>query len=189
MKTIVITGKSGSGKSYVSALLAKELSAKIINFDTISHQTLTLENVKAFVKQTFGESVFDENLNINRKKLGELAFSNPQKLEILNQLCEQEMIGIIDSILETSDSQYIILEYLLLPEMKYFKTSNIKILVKAAKEIRKKRIINRDSISSDYYEKREHNSIEFNESDYDFIINNNSSIDIKSIAQKIKAEF
>ena len=31
--------------------------------------------------------------------------------------------------------------------------------------------------------------IEFNEKDYDFIIDNNNSIDIKSIAQKIKAEF
>ena len=33
MKTIAISGKSGSGKSYIAHLLAKELSAEIINFD------------------------------------------------------------------------------------------------------------------------------------------------------------
>ena len=189
MKTIAISGKSGSGKSYIAHLLAKELSAEIINFDEVSHQSLMLENVKDFVRQTFGESVFDSNKNINRKELGKIAFSDPQKLEILNQLCEIEMVNIIDSQLNKSKSEYVILEYLLIPQMKYFKTANVKILVKASNETRKQRILKRDNISSDYYDKREQNSIDFNENDFDIIIQNDKSFDVKTIAEKIKADF
>jgi len=70
--------------------------------------------------------------------------------------------------------------------MKYFKMSDCKILIKADTHIRKTRILTRDNISEAYFNSRENNSIEYNESQYDIIIENNHNLDIDKIIKQIK---
>ena len=66
---IGITGKSGSGKSFLSEQLKEKLDAIHIDIDKISHRVLLEDKTQEFIKQEFGESVFDNGI-INRKKLG-----------------------------------------------------------------------------------------------------------------------
>lgn len=186
MKIIIITGKSGSGKTYVATKLAKFLNAKHINLDEISHKTLETETLKSFVLNEFGTSVFDEN-KINRKKLGALAFLDTNKLNKLNALSEQIMNDIIDEEIQNCKNEFVVLDYLLLPKMKYLSLANIKILVKSNDSTRKSRVISRDNISEDYFLSRESHSIEFNETEYDFILNNEQNIDFETLVSKIKA--
>ena len=187
MKTIVITGKSGSGKTYVAEKLAAVLDCEILSLDKISHKTLETETLKTFVYNNFGKEVFDENGNIIRKKIGEIAFNNPVLLQKLNNIAEIEMEKIIDNHLSNTPANIVILEYALLPKMKYFSNAMLKILVVANDNIRRSRIIERDNISKDYFEIRDNNSLEYNESDYDFVVSNNETAsNITEVIKQIK---
>lgn len=185
MKIIVVSGKSGSGKTYVSNKLADALGCASLDLDTISHQTLTLDHTKAFIKDIFGESVFNDN-KIDTKALGKVAFSSPDLLEKLNDFCHQEMLKIIDQQLAQLSSEYVVLDYLLLPKMKYFDMAHFKVLVKADDHTRKTRIISRDSITPEYYDSRESNSIDFDESTFDYVLENSTNSNLDELVSQIK---
>ena len=183
MKIITISGKSGSGKSYVAKLIASVFDANLIDIDEISHKTLELENVKNEIKKMFGKGVFDGD-NISRKKLSQIVFSSPEKLDFVNNLCWPEIDKIVDERL--SNKKINILDYSLLPKMKYFDDS-FKILVEANKNVRKNRILTRDKISEPLFELREKNSLKYCKKDFDIVVNNNNDIDKNDIINKINA--
>ena len=185
MKIIVVSGKSGSGKTYIANKLASALGCKALDLDQVSHQTLTLDHTKAFVKHTFGDGVFVGE-NIDTKTLGKIAFSNPKLLAKLNDFCHQEMLKIIDKQIAETTTEYIVLDYLLLPQMKYFDMAHFKVLVKADNHTRKTRIISRDKITEEYFESREANSINFDENKFDFVLENSLNSNIDELLSKIK---
>ena len=78
-------------------------------------------------------------------------------------------------LIENSAHKYIILEYALLSQMKFFSESDYKILMKSSDEIRKNRVLIRDNISKEYLESREKNLPSYQEKDFDEIIENNES--------------
>lgn len=186
MEIIVVTGKSGAGKTYVSNILKNLLDAEHLSLDTISHQTLTFLKVKNFVRDNFGNDVFDAD-EINRKKLGAITFKNPELLNQLNKICEEEMEKLIDEHISSCTKKYLILDYMLLPLMKYFDMAKFKILVTASNDTRKQRIIKRDGITEEYFLLRDKHSLSFNKDDYDFVISEKTSSNIETIASKIKA--
>lgn len=81
---IGITGSIGSGKTTVSGIL-KKYGFKIINADEIGHEIIE-KNSSAYNKiiSTFGKEILDNKKNINRKKLGDIVFSDKNKLKKLN---------------------------------------------------------------------------------------------------------
>ena len=86
MKVIGLTGGIGSGKSMVSRLLA-ELGATIIDADKVGHEALNPgTEVWSKVVATFGRQILDPCDTINRKKLGDVAFRNPDSLSRLNEI-------------------------------------------------------------------------------------------------------
>lgn len=184
---IAISGKSGTGKSFISEQLATFFNAEVISFDKISHQTLEDDNIKNQITAFFGNSILKNN-KINRKLLGKIVFNNEEKLNWLNNLCEQKMVKIIDEIMQKNKNKNFIFDYALLPKMKYFKISDYKILIKSSDKIRKSRIIKRDNISEEYFFVRDKNSIDYKESDFDLIIENNNDLNIQKIANKIKED-
>ena len=94
---IGITGRSGSGKSYLSDILAEKLDMIHIDIDKISHEILTFEKSKNFLLNEFGPEIFDNGI-VNRKALGKIVFASPEKLEKLNRFCQIEMESKIDEI-------------------------------------------------------------------------------------------
>ncbi len=181
---ILITGKSGSGKTFIANKLASFFNAEVISFDKISHDALKLPDVINEIKTQFGEEIIENNV-INRKKLGKIVFNDENKLQFLNSLIQTKMESQIDKILKNNSKIYI-LEYLLLPKMKYFNMSNCKVLIKANDHLRKSRIIERDNISEEYFYKRENNSIEFDENLFDIIVQNDNNLDFEKLASNIK---
>ena len=78
------------------------------------------------------------------------------------------MCEIIDEIIATNEN--VIIEWILLPQTKYFDMCDVKILCKRSYENRLKAVMERDNISTEYFETREKNSIEYNEDLFDKII-------------------
>ncbi len=74
--------------------MLKKRGAVIIDADKISRQ-LMLPGKQAWleIKQNFGDKVLYPDGNINRKKLGEIVFSDRYKLQILNQITHPKIIN------------------------------------------------------------------------------------------------
>ncbi len=79
MKWIGLTGGIATGKSTVSRLI-QSLDIPVIDADQISHQTTKIGAVgyDSVVSQ-FGMDILRPDLEIDRKKLGEVIFQNPHK--------------------------------------------------------------------------------------------------------------
>jgi dephospho-CoA kinase len=172
---IGISGKSGSGKTKIAEALSTKLGADIISFDKVCHLSIEKESFKQLVREKISTDVFDAKGNIVRKKLGEIVFADKEKLQLINQHSEKIMIAIIDELIKTNKKPYLILEYALLPLMKYFNMCQFKILVTANEAIRCERIMNRDGVSEEYFKKREANSISYIPALFDVVVENHSN--------------
>ena len=185
---IGISGKSGSGKTKIAEALSAKLGADIISFDIVSHLSIEKESFKQLVREKISTDVFDSKGNIVRKKLGEIVFADKEKLQLINQHSEKIMIAIIDELIKTNKKPYMILEYALLPLMKYFNMCQFKILVTANEAIRCERIMNRDGVSEEYFKKREANSISYIPALFDVVIENHSNEEcsVENVVKLIK---
>lgn len=174
MKLIGITGKTGSGKSTIGKLLEKRLNCTYIDIDKIGHEATSDSIISEKLCIEFGQDILDENKNIDRKKLGNIVFSNKEKMDILTSLTWNYMQDKLDIIL-SKNNDYCILDWALLPIVKYFDMCDIKILINSDDIKRKERIIKRDNISKEYLEKREANTLDYSKFQFDYIFNNNYS--------------
>ena len=86
MTEFAITGGIGSGKSTVSAALETR-GAKLVDADEVVRE-LQRPNGEIFTNlvQEFGEMIINEDGQLNRQKLADIAFSNPADLEKLNKI-------------------------------------------------------------------------------------------------------
>ena len=78
MKTIGITGRSGCGKSSVTALL-RQKGYPVVDGDELSRQILQKGSpCLAQLAGAFGEDILDEEGNLRRRLLADRAFATPE---------------------------------------------------------------------------------------------------------------
>lgn len=168
---IYITGKSGSGKSTFSKLLAKELGYKYIDVDDIGHKVYESPDIMEKVYQLFGTDINDEFGKFDRKKLGQIVFSerHSERVKAFNDLTWEYMKKMLDDkIVDNS-----VVDWILLPNTKYWSNRALRILVKPQDEdARFKKIMSRDNITEKYVKLRDKASIEYNEKEFDFVFEN-----------------
>ncbi len=84
MKVIGITGGIGVGKSTVVSIL-QSLGAHVIEADRVGHQVYRpgTEGWRRVVA-LFGPDIVDANKEVDRKRLGEIVFSDPEAMTRLN---------------------------------------------------------------------------------------------------------
>lgn len=100
MRVIGLTGGIGSGKSTVSQFLA-ELGAVILDADRVGHEALKPDtNIGREVVAAFGRRILTPGGDIDREKLGEIVFSNPESLSRLNQIMHPPMYDMVKAQLE-----------------------------------------------------------------------------------------
>lgn len=95
-----ITGGVGCGKTTAARVLG-ELGATVIDADEISHRlTEPGGSALAMIAETFGEGVFGEDGALDRRRLGEIVFSDEgarRALEnILHPAIQRQMLDQID---------------------------------------------------------------------------------------------
>jgi dephospho-CoA kinase len=91
MLWVGLTGGLGTGKSTVASLL-RRLGWQVVDADSIAHQVLSRGKI-AYNKvvQHFGPKILKPDLSIDRKKLGMLVFSQPEKLQLLELIIHPEV--------------------------------------------------------------------------------------------------
>jgi dephospho-CoA kinase len=105
MKVIGLTGGIGSGKTTVSRLLA-ELGAVIIDADKVGHEAFKPDTEGwREVAAAFGRQILSADGKIDRKKLGEIVFGNPDSLERLNRIMHPRIHNMIKAQLEKYQRQ------------------------------------------------------------------------------------
>lgn len=91
MFLVGLTGGIASGKSTVSKILS-DLGCQIIDADKLARQVVS-PGAPAWkkIRQHFGDKVLLENGELNREKLGEIIFADPEKRRLLNSLTHPEI--------------------------------------------------------------------------------------------------
>lgn len=169
---ICLVGLSASGKSYISQLLCQYNDRIVtIDVDKIGHRATDDEEIKNKLVEAFDTSIIMEG-KIYRPKLSEIVFSSEDAMKILTDLTWGYMEREIDSFIENNPNKIIILDWLLLPKTKYFKSSDLRILVTAPLEVRMQRAIQRDGITEEKFLSREANAPQINSEDFEYVINN-----------------
>lgn len=171
MKIIGITGKSGCGKSTFASLLSQKLNCQHIDIDKIGHQAILQPEIITALCDEFGNQILNDDGSINRKKLGAIVFINKDKMKILEDLTYGYMQKCLDNIL-SQNNECIVLEYILLPRTKYWNMCDSKVLVKSDDVQRKNKVIERDHISPEYFDKRDSASIDYSPFNFDYIYEN-----------------
>lgn len=140
---IGLLGGIGSGKSTVSAELA-ELGCGRIDADAIGHELLKDPQVRDELSEHWGQGIFDEDGNIDRKALAELAFASGQETEALNTIMHprirRRMIEQIDAMQADPDIPAIVVDAALLLETDWHELCNVFIFISAPEDIRAKRV-------------------------------------------------
>ncbi|MEX1307725.1 MAG: dephospho-CoA kinase, partial [Eubacteriales bacterium] len=147
---IGITGGIASGKTLVSRLL-KDLGAKVLNADEITHQLYEAGGKgTALIAEHFGEEYIGEH-GVDRKKLGQMVFSDSQALNDLNALIHplilQELLDEIDE-----DDGFVFFEAAVLVESKIIEEMDEVWLVICELDERIRRLKLRDDIDDEKIE-------------------------------------
>ena len=179
---ISICGKSGSGKSTLSRKIVEKCDAIYVDIDKIGHKVLTFDEVINLLKCSFGENFVNDGV-IDRKKLGDVVFNSRSKMKVLSDITWKYIEIEIDKVIEENKNCVIVLDWILLPITKYFKMSDMRILLDVPYEIRRDRAIKRDGITSDDFDAREKASIDFNQDDFDYVIRDNNDEFIKGMVK------
>jgi dephospho-CoA kinase len=119
---IGLTGGIASGKSVVSDMLG-QLGAVVIDADRMGHEAF-LPDTDAWrdVTAAFGTDILGENREIDRGKLAEIVFHDPDALEQLNAIMHPLMYRIAEQRIEALRDQgmdVVILEAALLIEARW----------------------------------------------------------------------
>lgn len=169
---IGLMGKSGSGKTTVSNLF-KELNGEIqvLDVDKIGHDSHKDEEVKKQLFKDFGKCIFNVDFSVNRKKLSDIVFNDAEMMQKLCKATYDFMQREIDK--RIAQSNITILDYALLPKTKYYDMCDVKILIEAPYSKRSNRVVKRDGISNDKYDEIDHNSLDYSNLQFDYVIENN----------------
>ncbi|WP_027308206.1 dephospho-CoA kinase [Caloramator sp. ALD01] len=181
MKIIGLTGGIASGKSTVSNyLILKGLD--VIDADLISREIYQIgEKAYKIVVDVFGKGILNEDLTINRKKLGQIVFSNNEQLKKLNEITHPIIFEKIKKRvyeINKMNKRVCIIDAALLFESNWYNICDIKWLVYVDKITQIKRLIERDKISEEDAVKRISVQMPIEEKIKlaDFIINNSGDL-------------
>ncbi len=193
---IGLTGQTGAGKSTVSDIFVSN-GFSLIDADEISRQVMEVGTpCLSELFDFFGEEIRNADDSLNRKALAKIVFTDKGKLESLNSICHpfitEEILARI-SHLTAEGKQYILLDAPTLFESKASDFCDLIISVVASPDLRRARIIARDSLTVQEANERMGSQLEedFFVSHSDYVIRNDEALShlkelTEEVADKIK---
>ena len=193
MLVVGLTGGIASGKTVVSKML-RELGALIIDADETSREVVA-PHKKCWGELIayFGKDILGKDLTVDRKKLADRVFNNPEQLSKLNSLIHPEIMKSIDEKLEEIRNEnpeaIVVIDAALLVETGMHKKYDKLIVVYTTVETQLKRLMTRNGISQDEAQKRINLQLPISEKAKlaDFLIENEDSL--KKTEEQVKKVF
>ena len=173
VKYVLVTGRSGSGKSTISKALAKLLGYEYLDVDKVQHMIYDDKDILDRTVAMFGSDIFDKSGNVDRKKLGKLVFSDPDKVKVqaFNDMAWVYIEKYVDSLLSTG-KPYVI-DWILSPITKYWNMDAYKVMVSCDSDNdRFSRIAKRDNVDIEYIQNRDKASVDFSKYTFDYTLVN-----------------
>jgi dephospho-CoA kinase len=105
MLKIAITGGAGSGKSTVARIF-RELGAEVLDADAAAREAVAV-GTPAWqeLRRLFGEEYFHPDGSLNRPKVAQLVFADPEARKILNDLVHPQVAAALQSRLKEMERQ------------------------------------------------------------------------------------
>ena len=177
---IGLTGQSGGGKSTVSGVFA-ERGFEVIDADKVSREVVARGSpCLKELSEAFGREMILPDGTLDRKRLGEIVFSDRERLRQLDGIMYPYIISRInlkiDSLRERG-ARFILLDAPTLFEAGADGLCEVIVSVTAREEIRLGRITERDGITEEMAKKRFSSQLseEFFKAHSDHVIENNGS--------------
>jgi dephospho-CoA kinase len=173
-----LTGQTGAGKSTLSGI-AEKAGFFVINCDEVAHSVIEKDEVKTALTAVFTSNILNADGTVSRPQLAARAFANKESTQLLNETVLPFIVREIACLTEKTQKDKILLDAPTLYESGADKMCNSVVAVIADSSVRKKRIIERDNLTSEAADKRINagQKEEFYLSHADKVIKNNGNLE------------
>jgi len=180
MIVVGIAGGVASGKSLVSKQL-EELGAIILDADRVAHEVLREPEVKESIRRRWGEAVFDEQDDVNRKAVAKIVFSeSPQgavELQYLEELTHprigQRLRKRMDELASDATTKVVVLDAAVMFKASWDRFCDKIIFVDAPRDLRLERAKSRGWSEINFLAREAAQEVlEIKEDRADFIVDN-----------------
>lgn len=152
-KIIGLTGGIGSGKTTIANLF-REANIPVYIADDEARKIMQSPEIIEEIKNTFGSEIFDDTI-LNREKLSQIVFNEPEKLKLLNAIIHPAVSKHFQNwVLNHEKYPFVIYEAAILFESGSYKKCDLIITVTAPIETRIERVIQRDKTTREQVLKR-----------------------------------
>ena len=109
-KTVVgLTGQSGAGKTTISDAF-RENGFEIINCDIVAREVTKAGSECCKKLAKIFPDCFDDGFALDRRKLGEIVFSDKARLQMLNDTIYPFINKLIDEKINATESEFVLLD-------------------------------------------------------------------------------
>ncbi len=145
---IGLTGGIASGKTAVANRLA-ELGAEIVDTDQISREVVEPgQPALQKIAEHFGSDILDASGALNRSRLREKVFQDPEQRKWLEQLLHPLIRQTALDRVEQSAARIVVLVVPLLFESGQYRQTDLNLVVDVPVELQKSRVLKRDSVDA-----------------------------------------
>lgn len=180
---IGLTGGIATGKSTVSRMLVQR-GAALIDADVIAREIMEPGHpVLAAVAKHFGQAVLHPDGTLDRKKLGEIVFADPERRKALENLTHPairaEMKQRLDALEAAAPRRLVVADIPLLYESGLERLYERIMVVYVPRDLQLARLMERDGLSRDEAERRlnAQMDIELKKERADILIDNSRGLD------------
>lgn len=152
-KIIGLTGGIGSGKTTIARHFM-EANIPVYIADDEARKIMQSKAILEAIQKVFGDSIFDNGV-LNREKLSQIVFSEPEKLKKLNGIIHPAVKKHFQSWVNNhQEFPFVVYEAAILFESGSYKNCDVIITVTAPIESRIERVIRRDKTTREQVLKR-----------------------------------
>lgn len=152
-----LTGGIASGKSAVARVL-RELGVLVVDADQLAREVVAPgSDGLAEIVSSFGREMLTPDGQLDRERLGQLVFSDPEARQTLNRITHPRVAELSMQRLaaaQDSDTSYVVYEVPLLVETGMHTGLDATVVVAAAPEVQAQRVVARDGLTAEQAQAR-----------------------------------